>query len=1353
MAYRPTNDIRENVIHRNTIFDGQGMVSCCTCGYCIKKTEDATLTLTNFKAADPLINEQSIGSTIIEFSDYMIPSGSFDYVLTPYDGEYNQSRNNDEKKVKFGYQKVTAVDSTKQFDNRFSKSLVYFPFLKCTGETAPQLLNQPLPQVYYPFGSYLYNDFVNAYSGETFWPNSGINENYQFVNNIKIYDSSFYYFISNFYYGFGFGPIYSYTPNEFIHPLTIFYSLGVDSFPNVSFSGDDAILYTEVSGELKSCLYRYALSSLTGDNPQNIYCKWGNGFLRDQIINIKRRTAFDFLGNFAFDYGDFLNNGPRSEGFINSLFWYHKSAIPYIRANSSVSIPESSSTIVRDGYLWAVPSGINPCSEVTISTVYANYPDPLIPKQRPTNQPNSGFQEYIDYVSSNDYSVEGFKSVSPCTNGIQKVFDPKYTLDVDEYNFSYLHQNYNLTKKQFGITSNLGIGSDTSIESVTPLVKIDGAKDLIRNGYVLDRFKINSDGSFFSTISCVLESDYISTFYQEKWQLSEYPFGLASYNCTLTLYQWESTSFFPYYHDPNYYISNVYYDTPSLNFNQKIVKGDAYEFIDYTNGVSNGSYINGTFACYSTKPMFVYDNGVFGRIKSSEALSIPVSYVSQRTNKTQMSSTTDATGKTTVTIKNVLWVGKTLLTNTYTHNSGANRPNLAYEKVPLKYDAILKGGFESDIIVSFQSKPLCKITEIADRLKRLNTLKFTFENYRKIPQENFIQNDLLENIINETPLAPEKYINFSPNVGVYVQGYPTDPVDINYSKTVFDNIAFAPPNVNQEGTVIVSNSKTQVSGEKVKWNLVKDIVAIDPPVLTSYVAKSGRVYPDFGVPDRFKSCLLINGDPDVWKTGNEVQFVGLDYLVTNGGAGYTSVPTVTLSNGGGTGASANATISGGKVVSVNVRTKGINYTSNKTVVISGGGGSGATAVDISFTPFYSIYMEEIKDEKQTAGQSLIRIATTLENANNGIYIPNVGLETLYKDKSLSVKFLYGFKDLGLTNAPKYKDFDPNSLDFSNPNADSRGISYNLLGPELKFEDAEISIFTNYYNQYDDFLVSWSNPNAPYYGSSFYEPTSIRNYNDLKKPDYEKIEIISLSPLKIKYIGSKFKYFWSGANPRLYPIINLTTGKVTSIYWGNNSPTGFGFDTTPYIYIPPPYSYSNIPAPFGIQAKASATIFGTSVVSIEMTNQGSEYNYNNAFGLYYSNTKSYQNKFYEINNSSTIYPVPIVSFIYGVAGLVYNANYGFMCDMVVEEVVDEFIESALPVEFNEILENVEYIQTSNLMNSRKPMEMINLENCEHIGKVIDRKDCNCPKKWVRLCDVHGKTDWKKCMQCKDFKVSE
>jgi hypothetical protein len=72
------------------------------------------------------------------------------------------------------------------------------------------------------------------------------------------------------------------------------------------------------------------------------------------------------------------------------------------------------------------------------------------------------------------------------------------------------------------------------------------------------------------------------------------------------------------------------------------------------------------------------------------------------------------------------------------------------------------------------------------------------------------------------------------------------------------------------------------------------------------------------------------------------------FMVTNGGSGYTSAPTVTISGGGAvnTGglapASATATISDGQVIAVNLVDRGTFYTSAPTVTISGGGGSGAT---------------------------------------------------------------------------------------------------------------------------------------------------------------------------------------------------------------------------------------------------------------------------------------------------------------------------------------------------------------------------------------------------------------------------
>tara|TARA_S200002703_G_scaffold78781_1_gene67838 strand:+ start:9971 stop:11017 length:1047 start_codon:yes stop_codon:yes gene_type:complete len=56
--------------------------------------------------------------------------------------------------------------------------------------------------------------------------------------------------------------------------------------------------------------------------------------------------------------------------------------------------------------------------------------------------------------------------------------------------------------------------------------------------------------------------------------------------------------------------------------------------------------------------------------------------------------------------------------------------------------------------------------------------------------------------------------------------------------------------------------------------------------------------------------------------------------VNSGGSGYTSIPTVTLSGGNGTGATAAAVISGGSVVSITVTDGGDDFTNAPTVTIS-----------------------------------------------------------------------------------------------------------------------------------------------------------------------------------------------------------------------------------------------------------------------------------------------------------------------------------------------------------------------------------------------------------------------------------
>lgn len=77
---------------------------------------------------------------------------------------------------------------------------------------------------------------------------------------------------------------------------------------------------------------------------------------------------------------------------------------------------------------------------------------------------------------------------------------------------------------------------------------------------------------------------------------------------------------------------------------------------------------------------------------------------------------------------------------------------------------------------------------------------------------------------------------------------------------------------------------------------------------------------------------------------------GLSHIgVISGGSGYTSAPAVSISGGGG--ASATATISGGKVTGVTITNAGAGYTTLPTISFSGGGGSGAVATAYNKTWF------------------------------------------------------------------------------------------------------------------------------------------------------------------------------------------------------------------------------------------------------------------------------------------------------------------------------------------------------------------------------------------------------------------
>lgn len=83
----------------------------------------------------------------------------------------------------------------------------------------------------------------------------------------------------------------------------------------------------------------------------------------------------------------------------------------------------------------------------------------------------------------------------------------------------------------------------------------------------------------------------------------------------------------------------------------------------------------------------------------------------------------------------------------------------------------------------------------------------------------------------------------------------------------------------------------------------------------------------------------VQATATVTMTGGSVSSIS----ITNGGSGYTSAPTITLSGGNGTGATATATLSAVGLQSISVTNGGAGYTVAPTITFTGGGGSGAQA--------------------------------------------------------------------------------------------------------------------------------------------------------------------------------------------------------------------------------------------------------------------------------------------------------------------------------------------------------------------------------------------------------------------------
>jgi hypothetical protein len=295
--------------------------------------------------------------------------------------------------------------------------------------------------------------------------------------------------------------------------------------------------------------------------------------------------------------------------------------------------------------------------------------------------------------------------------------------------------------------------------------------------------------------------------------------------------------------------------------------------------------------------------------------------------------------------------------------------------------------------------------------------------------------------------------------------------------------------------------------------------------------------------------------------------------VVNGGSGYTTAPTVQITDGGGSGATATATVSAGRVSAITVVTGGSGYITTPTVTITGGGGTDATA-----SPLVAIW-SDLPPAAQTgvsadvASGNIADSFKRLEYMAQAYAIPDC---TLYQNASLLVAITDGL-DWLTSNV-----YTPTGTLFGN------WYDYEIAAPQ-SLNNAAILLLSN--------PVALTTTQIANYVKAVYNygPDSVNQkdyfwWGALTGANTSNAALtMAVQGILLGNNTTTVKRFWHNT-----AAASIFGGKVTGI---NMADGGSGYTSAPNV---------TISGGGGIGATATATISGGKVSSITVVNSGSGY---------------------------------------------------------------------------------------------------------------------------------------------------